>query len=132
MKREERAVQIWSLLIFSARNRQILSYDLLSKLIGVPRPGLGQLLEPIQSYCILNSLPALTSLVVSEITGLPGEGFIGAQDVSKAQAKVFNYEWLSGIYPKAEDFKEAVQKLPSNGRSLDALCIEAEKIVEFS
>ena len=35
---------------------------LLGRLIGVPRQGLGQLLEPIQSFCIVKHLPALTSL----------------------------------------------------------------------
>ena len=73
MRIPERALQIWSVLALAAKNRQVLTYDILAKLIGVPRPGLGQLLEPIQSYCMLNKLPPLTILVVSEETGMPGE-----------------------------------------------------------
>ena len=121
MRRAERAAQIWPLLTLCASHRQILSYDLLSKLIGVPRPGLGQLLEPIQSYCILNGLPALTCLVVSENSGLPGEGFIAASDVPSAQAAVFDFDWLSQPVPTVDQLETAVQQLPSNGRALKDL-----------
>ncbi len=59
----KRAAQIWSVLGLAARNRQILTYQMLGKLIGVPARGLGYLLEPIQSYCLLNELPpSLSSL----------------------------------------------------------------------
>ena len=75
MNSAERAAQIWPVLTLAARNRQILTYDLLSKLIGVPRAGLGQLLEPIQSFCLLNKFPPLTILVVSAESGMPGSGF---------------------------------------------------------
>jgi hypothetical protein len=37
--------------------------------------GARPLLEPLQSYCILNRLPALTCIVVSDETGVPGQGF---------------------------------------------------------
>lgn len=121
MTRGERAAQIWPLLALCASQRQILTYDQLSKLIGVFRPGLGQLLEPIQSYCLLNSLPALTSLVVSEINGLPGEGFIAASDVPLAQARVFGHGWASTPVPTPQAFEDAATKLPSNGRLLSEL-----------
>jgi len=104
MTREERAAQIWPLLVYAATNRQMLTYDTVARLIGVPRPALGGILEPIQAYCIKSNLPALTSLVVSEITGSPGEGFIAAEDVPKAQAEVFSYEWLKRRAPVPEDF----------------------------
>jgi hypothetical protein len=125
MTRGQRAAQIWPLLALCAKQRQILSYDQLSKLIGVFRPGLGQLLEPIQSYCLLQQLPALTSLVVSEVTGLPGEGFIAASDVPQAQARVFEHEWASTV-PTPEALDEAATRLPSNGRLLSELL----KVVE--
>jgi hypothetical protein len=41
MKVSERAAQIWSILALASKNRQVLTYDILSRLIGVPRPGLG-------------------------------------------------------------------------------------------
>ena len=121
MTRGERAAQIWPLLSLCASQRQILSYDQLSKLIGVFRPGLGQLLEPIQSYCLLHRLPALTSLVVSEVNGMPGEGFIAASDVPLAQARVFAHGWAATEVPTPQALEEAATKLPSNGRSLSEL-----------
>ncbi|MFX0200787.1 MAG: hypothetical protein ACFFCW_32100 [Candidatus Hodarchaeota archaeon] len=121
MTRSERAAQIWPLLTICASHRQILSYDLLSKLIGVPRPGLGQLLEPIQSYCIIKGLPALTCLVVGENSGLPGEGFVAASDVPSEQAAVFAFDWLSHPVPAVDQLETAVQQLPSNGRALKDL-----------
>jgi hypothetical protein len=104
-----------------ASRKQILFYDDVSRLIGVPRQGLGKLLEPVQSFCILKNLPPLSSLVVSEGTGLPGEGFIAASDVPKAQANVFRYDWLSRKPPTSDQLEAAVVKLPSNGRSLKEL-----------
>ena len=121
MTRGQRATQIWSVLVLSASHRQTLSYDGLSKLIGVPRPGLGQLLEPIQSYCILNKLPPLSSLVVSDQTGLPGEGFIAASDLPAAQADVYRHDWLKTLVPTDEALEAAVTQLPSNGRQLQEL-----------
>ena len=95
MTREQRAAQIWPILTLCATRRQSLTYDQLARLIGVLRPGLGQLLEPMQSYCILNSLPPLTVLVVSNIDGVPGPGFIAAEHVPSAQAQVYSFDWLS-------------------------------------
>lgn len=121
MDRTERAAQIWPLLAHCATHRQTLSYELLAQLIGVPRPGLGQLLEPIQSHCIILNIPLLTSLVVGKITGLPGEGFIGAADVPEAQARVYRFDWLAHPTPSPEELKASVQRLPTNGRPLEEL-----------
>jgi len=106
MTKSERASQIWSVLALSAGNRQSLTYSILSKLIGVPTAGLGQLLEPIQSYCLLNNLPPLTILVVQQDSGLPGAGFTGAEaeEFAKDQMKVYAFDWLSHGNPQ-----------PSNG-----------------
>lgn len=112
----ERAFQIWPILVLSATKHQILFYDELGKIIGVPNPALGQLLEPIQSYCLINNLPALTSIVVSSKTGLPGGGFTAASDVPSEQAKVFIFDWYN-FHPTIDDLNEAVIKLPSNGKS---------------
>ena len=126
MTRNERAAQIWPILTLSAVQRQTLTYEMLGRLIGVPRQGLGQLLEPIQSYCIINSLPPLSALVVSDKSGEPGEGFIAAALVPQAQAQVFNFEWLDEPPPDEEDLGAAGQDLPSNGRSLEDLMREVE------
>ena len=115
MTKSQRAAQIWAVLALAAKNRQTLTYDNVGELIGVPRHGLGHLLEPIQSYCIINRLPALSSLVVSSESGAPSEGFIAAGDVPREQQRVFNSDWKA---PTAEELEAAVNQLQSNGKSL--------------
>lgn len=98
MTRSERASQIWAVLAWLARNHQTLTHAHLGKLIGVPSAGMGQLLEPIQSYCLINKLPPLTILVVQQDSGLPGSGFRGATapEYAKSQAEVFAFDWHTG------------------------------------
>ena len=115
MDTAERAAQIWPVLVLAARNRQVLTYSILGRLIGVPQAGLGQLLEPIQSYCLLSKLPPLTILVVGKDTGLPGSGFIAASDIPRHQALVFEHDWLSSAPPTTEQLAAAVRQRPSNG-----------------
>ena len=114
MTASERAAQIWCGLALAARNRQVLTYDIVSKLTGVPRPGLGQVLEPVQSYCLVKQLPPLTILVVSQDSGLPGQGFIAAQDIPATQMQVFDFDWLGHGAPSPEDLEAAVRARPSN------------------
>jgi hypothetical protein len=115
MNINERAAQLWSVLSLAAHNRQVLTYDVVAKLTGMARMGLGQCLEPIQSYCLVHNLPPLTILVVSEKTGMPGVGFVAAQDIPKAQQEVFRCDWLSHGGPSPEKFEQAVKERPSNG-----------------
>ena len=117
MNRSERASQIWAVLAWAARNRQSLTYSQVSSLIGVPRAGLGQLLEPIQSYCIVKGLPPLTILVVQQDSGLPGSGFTGASasDLAKAQQAVFSEDWLAHGNPNPDALEDAVVSNPSDG-----------------
>lgn len=115
MRATERAAQIWAVLALAARNRQVLTYPIVSQLTGVHPAGLGQLLEPIQSYCILKGLPPLTILVVSSDSGMPGTGFVAASDVPKAQQAVFEFNWLQHGAPSPESLAEAVTQRPSNG-----------------
>ncbi len=110
MNREQRAQQLWSVLVLSATNKQILTYDIVAKVTGVVRPSIGDFLRPIQQYCIDKNLPALTSLVVSEKTGLPGVGFIAAEDVPKAHIEVFQYDWLSSAAPSEKEFSDAYSR----------------------
>lgn len=111
----QHAAQIWSVLVWAACSRQTVTYDILGKLIGIPHFGLGRHLEPIQSFCLLHDLPALTSLVVTE-AGSPGPGFSAAEQIPKAQAEVFKFDWLATVKaPTPDDLKDAAQKRPSNG-----------------
>ncbi len=110
MTRFERAAQLWSLLALASRHQQILSYDLVERLTGLPRQGVGEYLAPIQDYCLQNNLPPMTALVVSERTGVPSPGFIAAGDVLPAQNRVFVYDWLSRQAPTPTDFEQAYGK----------------------
>jgi hypothetical protein len=118
VNRSERASQIWAVLAWAARNRQSLTYGQLGKLIGVPTAGLGQLLEPVQSYCLIHALPPLTVLVVQQESGLPGPGFTGASALqfARSQADVFAQDWLEHGNPQADKLELAVRQRPSNGQ----------------
>ena len=115
MTQYERASQIWSILALAARNRQELTYEIVGQLIGVPQMGLGNLLEPIQSYCLVHKLPPLTLLVVSKNSGKPSDGFTATKDVPEQRQKVFAFEWLGHPAPTPEKLEEAVLRQPSNG-----------------
>ncbi|MCB1033130.1 MAG: hypothetical protein KDD47_04775 [Acidobacteria bacterium] len=118
MTTEERAAQIWPVLALAARNRQILTYEMVGQMIGVPARGLGKLLEPIQSYCLVNKLPPLTILVVRKRAGLPGSGFSAAtaKEYGKCQMQVFEYDWLAHGAPTPGDLAQAVAVHPSRGK----------------
>jgi hypothetical protein len=111
----ERAWQVWPLLAFAARNRQTMTYEMVGQLTGMATPGLGAVLEPIQSYCLLNKLPALSALVVNKATGLPGTGFIAAEDVPREFIRIFEHDWRAVGCPSPDALAEAVRRHPSNG-----------------
>lgn len=124
----ERAAQIWPILVLCASRRETLTYDLLGRLIGVPAHGLAQLLEPIQSYCLLEGLAPLTAIVVNQTTGLPGDGFIAASNLPRAQADVYAQEWLRAGPPKAEAFQDATEgMLARRARAKQARAAKAAK-----
>lgn len=115
MKIPERASQTWAVLALAARNRQTLTYELVGRLTGMHTAGIGAVLEPIQSYCLLNKLPPLSALVVNKTSGLPGAGFIAATDAPREFVRVFEFDWLAVGCPTPEQFSAALRKLPSNG-----------------
>lgn len=127
----QRAAQIWSVLALAASHRQILTYDIVGKLIGVPRQGLGRLLEPIQSYCLLNDLPPLSILVVSETSGTPGTGFVAAENIPRKQLEVFAFDWLQRGAPSAEVLEQAVRQRPSNGTSGESETSNRRSMLEY-
>jgi putative restriction endonuclease len=112
MAREQRAQQLWSILVLAARTRQIFTYEIIGQACGVPPPSIGDFLRPIQQYCDEARLPPLTSIVVNKSTGLPGDGFIAAQDVPRAQMEVFEKDWLRETAPTAEQLADAYSRAP--------------------
>lgn len=106
MTKYERASQLWPLLAMAATNRQILTYDLVYRLTGIPRPATGKFLQAIQNYCMSKEIPPLTSIIVSKKTGLHGSGFISAEDVPLSHIEVFNFDWLDWGCPDIEKLKD--------------------------
>jgi alkylated DNA nucleotide flippase Atl1 len=105
MKLPQRALQVWSILIAAAHNRQVLTYQILGDLVGMPPIALTQPLGLIMRYCEENDLPPLTVLVVSQDTGKPGEGLTTVRDMDKDREKVFNYNWYGRIPMEASSFE---------------------------
>jgi putative restriction endonuclease len=96
--------------------RITLTYGRLAQIIGGMPPALGRWMEPIQSYCIINRLPPLTVLVVSDVDGMPGAGFVAVSDVPEAQAHVFRHDWFAMKHvPTPAELAAAVARCPSNG-----------------
>jgi len=103
----QRSMQIWSILVFAAQNQKLISYTALGKLVGVPTPALGRFLFPILYYCQQNDLPPLTSIVISHVSGTPGEGFPPNINVPESQSRSFVYDWQSVDAPNADQFQAA-------------------------
>ncbi len=119
----ERAWQVWPVLVMAARQRQTLTYTTLGRLIGMPQNSLGRVLEPLQSFCIINNLPPLTSIVVNK-AGSPEPGYSATQmsEVPTSQARVYQFDWLDRavvVPPRPADLEEAVRQRPSNGINTD-------------
>jgi hypothetical protein len=107
MIRSQRAAQIWPLLALAARNRQTLTYTMVSKLTGLKAPGIGKALFLIQYYCEAKRLPQLTALVVKEKTGIPGEGLpMTATEFLRAVQKVFSHDWLTTLTPSDVELEQ--------------------------
>jgi len=116
MDRYEKAAQVWSMLAEAAKSRKVLYY---SDIDSSNPQMVGKLyLEPIQSYCLLEDLPALTVLVVGRATGKPGTGFIAVEreDIPSETQRCFNFDWDKEKTPTPEKLMSAVEKLPSCGK----------------
>ena len=119
MTRSERAAQIWPLLAWAATNRQTLTYQIVSRLTGLPQQSLGMFLEPIQSYCLENELPPLTALVVRIGDGRPGEGNIQSDNPLQAYIQIFSFNWMERGAPSPEEFALSVERTPSNATNAE-------------
>lgn len=106
--REHRALQVYQILIGCARNRQILTYDILAEMLGFGGAGVfSQTLGHIMFWCLDNDLPPLTVLVVNKGTGSPGPGLGEADDLNSTRERVFAYNWYNLLPPNPEQLKSA-------------------------
>jgi len=75
---EERAMQMWQILVGKVKNRQTITYEGLTKLMYENKEASGGIhkgpLDHIAAFCIENKLPHLTILVVGKNSGIPGSG----------------------------------------------------------
>lgn len=95
---EERALQVWSVLVLAAQHQQLIGYATLAELTNLPNQ-MGNFLSPIAEYCKAYKLPQITSIVVSQETGTPGAYYPGT-DAATDQAKTFVYDWMKHIREK--------------------------------
>ena len=98
MKRTQRALQIWQVLIAAAHNRQMLTYEILADLIGLGPKGKGagvlaQTLGVLMKYCQAKRFPPITALVVNKAAGRPGKGLTTFVNLDEDRENVFNYPW---------------------------------------
>lgn len=107
--REARAQQIYQILLSAARNRQLLTYKVLAKMIGFRGAGVfAQILGCIASWCNEHKLPPLTSLVVNEKTGLCGNG-IPVKKAHMYREKVYGFDWFEVVPPTREELRRAYE-----------------------
>jgi hypothetical protein len=100
LQRLVRAVQIWQVLISAAYHRQVLTYEIVSDLIGVGTDGSGAIalslyLGILMKYCSAKGLPPITALVVKKNAGAPGRGLKTlSKHPDRDREQVFAYKWF--------------------------------------
>jgi len=94
----ERALQIWQILISAAHNRQVLTYEIVGKHIGLGPQALANHLGHIMNHCDRNGLPPLTVLVVKKGPGRPGKGLTTTKNLDEDRERVFTHNWF-GLKP---------------------------------
>ena len=105
MNTYELAARLWKVLTSAAHNRQVLTYELAGKPVGLGPNTLSDHLGQIQRYCERNKLPFLPILVVSKETGRPKSGFPAVADMDTERERVFAHNWFGMKPPTADDFK---------------------------
>lgn len=106
----EEAVLLWPLLALAARTQQILSYAAVEGYTGISRHQLNLALGLIHNYCKQRGWPLLNALVVSQQSGMPGEGFpaeLSSLEIKVEQGRVFLFDWSGHDKPRPRDFKAA-------------------------
>ncbi|MCF1504669.1 HNH endonuclease [Afifella sp. H1R] len=95
---------IWQPLVEAATSRSLLHYEDLAPLIPTNNLNVGRALGPVQTFCMETARPPLTALVVNKNELVPGPGFIAwdIEDLDRAHAAVFDYDWRSLKNPFGE------------------------------
>jgi hypothetical protein len=107
MTHAQQAELIWPVLAFAARMQRVLTYGELDGFTGIPATFQGDALHLIHLYCRRNDYALLNSIVVSQDTGYPGDGFpekLTRTQLLEERARVFTYPWSVREKPRSEDF----------------------------
>jgi hypothetical protein len=110
MTQAEQAVLLWPMLALAARTQQILSYAAVEGYTGIARYGLNRALGLIHDYCKRRGWPLLNTIVVSQQSGMPGEGFpedLSPVEIKVEQGRVFLFDWSGHDKPRPDDFQAA-------------------------
>lgn len=102
----DRAAQIYHMLIAAARQRQTLTYKIVSDTTGAFTANLGHLLGYLMRWCEREKLPPLTVLVVQTGTGKPGEGLLTSQDHDANRERVYEFNWYKIRPPLPSDLAD--------------------------
>jgi hypothetical protein len=110
MTQAEQAMLLWPLLALAARTQQILSYAAVEGYTGIARHDLNRALGLIHDYCKRRGWPLLNTVVVSQQSGMPGEGFpadLSSSEIKVEQGRVFLFDWSGHDKPRPHDFQSA-------------------------
>ena len=115
-----RAVQLWQILVGCAYNQQLITYGQLAEILGYDGAGVfAQLLGRIMYYCDEQKLPPLTTLVVNQDAGEPGDGLElrkRYKNVDTARMAVFAADWYGIIPPSADEYQEVWERAKEEGK----------------
>ncbi|WP_292024249.1 MULTISPECIES: hypothetical protein [unclassified Brevundimonas] len=106
--RPARALQVYQVLIGLAYNRQTMTYGQVAKILEYEGAGVfAGILDHIKHWCDQERHPALTTLIVNQTTGLPGEGFSTSTDLHAGREAVFGCNWFDIVPPTMEELSAA-------------------------
>jgi hypothetical protein len=110
-----RAVQAWQILIGCAFNRQTITYGSLATLMYERKAAgvLAQVLGHVAFYCQEHHLPALTTIVVGQTRGTPGQSIpVDAKELDLEREAVYGFrgQWFDIVPPTPDQFRECYVK----------------------
>ena len=88
----DRAALVWPILVLHAKNKTLLTYGELANMINIHHRVVRHPLNLIQKYCLRYELPPLSILVVN-MNGIRGQGFIQHGDCSELERNVHFFNW---------------------------------------
>ncbi len=116
------AQQVWLILVsYAGVLHKTIAYGELAEAMGYdPRAGytLGRHLGLVGEFCKANRLPLLNTIVVNQITGMPGDEVVvqgkrTPETIKKEQQSVLRYNWFSIRVPTTGTFRQTLNSIPS-------------------